>query len=254
MVVAGLSAQIPALVPDWALPAGVRALQTESGQGPEPYGGFNLGDHVGDDIAQVQANRQKLVAATGVQPVWMKQVHGTQVLELKDLPSAPPEADAAMTQQRRIACAIMTADCLPVLVADQQARVVGAAHAGWRGLAHGVIEQLLQAMTRVPGVSCRDLSVWLGPAIGPTAFEVGQDVVDAFHQRNAAHVASFCLHPTAAGKYLADLPALAANILLKHGVEDITQSGLCTYTQPDRFYSYRRNAVTGRMASLIWLE
>lgn len=254
MVVAGFSAQIPAFVPDWALPAGIKALQTECGQGPQPFGGFNLGDHVGDDIAQVQAHRQKLVAATGAEPVWLKQVHGTYVLELNDLPSASLEADAAMTQQRGIACTIMTADCLPVLVADQQARVVGAAHAGWRGLANGVIEQLLATMTRVPGVLPRHLSVWLGPAIGPTAFEVGQDVVDAFRQSDAAHAGCFRLHPTVPGKHLADLPALVANILRKHGVEDITPSGLCTFTQPDRFYSYRRNAVTGRMASLIWLE
>lgn len=245
---------LPAFVPDWGLPAGVKALQTECGQGPQPYGGFNLGDHVGDAIAHVAGNRQTLVEALGVSPVWMRQVHGTRVLTLTDPTVEPPEADAALTQQSDIACAIMTADCLPVLVADRQARVVGAAHAGWRGLANGVIEQLVNAMTAVPGVTSRDLSVWLGPAIGPNAFEVGQDVVDAFVRRGASLSACFRLHPVNAGKYLADLTALATQILRTLGVEDITASNLCTYTQSDRFYSYRRQAVTGRMASLIWLE
>lgn len=250
MTLAGL----PAFVPDWRLPAGVKALQTECGQGAQPYGGFNLGAHVGDDIAHVANNRQTLVDAIGVEPVWMTQVHGAHVLTLREPSTVAPEADAAMTQTPRIACTIMTADCLPVLVADRQARVVGAAHAGWRGLADGVIEQLIIAMTGVPGVNHEDLSVWLGPAIGPTAFEVGQDVVDAFVKQKAANAACFRLHPTAVGKYLADLPMLAAHILRACGVEDITSSGLCTHTLADRFYSYRRDAVTGRMASLIWLE
>ncbi len=254
MAFIGASAQIPAFVPDWDLPAGVKALQTECGQGAQPYGGFNLGDHVGDDIARVTANRQTLIDAVGVTPVWMRQVHGTRVLELNDVPSAMPDADAAMTACSGVACTIMTADCLPVLVADQQARVIGAAHAGWRGLAEGVVGQLIDVMTRVPGVRPSDLSVWLGPAIGSTAFEVGQDVVDAFVRRDKAHSASFCPHPTSAGKYLADLSALATQVLRTRGVENIARSELCTYTLTDRFYSFRRERVTGRMASLIWLE
>lgn len=251
---AGASALMPAFVPDWPLPVGVKALQTECGQGAHPYGGFNLGDHVGDDSARVTQNRQVLVDTIGAAPVWMRQVHGTRVLALNGVSSAMPEADAAMTTCPGMACAIMTADCLPVLVADRQARVVGAAHAGWRGLAEGVVEQLIDTMCRVPGVAPRDLSVWLGPAIGPTAFEVGQEVVDAFVRRDTAHAAAFRGHPGSAGKYLADMSALATHILRARGVEDITPSGLCTYMLTDRFYSYRRDGVTGRMASLIWLE
>jgi polyphenol oxidase len=254
MALPGLSASVPAFVPDWHLPAGVKALQTECGRGPPPYGGFNLGDHVGDDIAQVTKNRQTLVDNIGMAPVWMRQVHGTRVLEINGIASSVPEADAAMTSCPSMACTIMTADCLPVLVADQEARVVGAAHAGWRGLADGVVEQLIDALCRVPGVAPRDLSVWLGPAIGPMAFEVGQDVVDAFIRRDTAHAAAFRVHPGSAGKYLADIAVLATHILRARGVEDITPSGLCTFTLTDRFYSYRRDGVTGRMASLIWLE
>lgn len=251
---------LPAFVPDWDLPKGVRALQTERGPSAQPYGAFNLGDHVGDDPQAVAINRNRLAQVIGAVPVWMTQVHGTRVLDLTNVSASAPEADAAMTRVPGIACAIMTADCLPVLVADRQARVVGAAHAGWRGLADGVIDELIRSMTRVPGVAAGDLSVWLGPAIGPTAFEVGQDVVDAFMGGDAANniqanvARCFRLHPVSPGKYLADLPALAALRLRGLGVDHITQSGLCTVSAPERFYSYRRESVTGRMASLIWLE
>ena len=246
--------RMPAFVPDWDLPAGIRVLQTECGQGPQPYGGFNLGDHVGDDPARVMRRRQQLADAISAQPVWLQQVHGTRVVTLDTLTATttPPEADAAMSTVPGLACAIMTADCLPVLVADRQARVVGAAHAGWRGLASGVIEALVSAMTRVPGVTPADLTVWLGPAIGPAAFEVGQDVHDAFTHIDAANRACFTPHPASAGKYLADLPALARNRLFRLGIESVTGSQLCTVAMPERFYSYRRQPVTGRMASLIW--
>lgn len=245
---------LPVFVPDWDLPAGVCALQTECGVGAAPYGGFNLGDHVGDDAAHVLRNRQRLRQATGATPTWLSQVHGTQVHQLRQPETAPVEADAALTEQRGPACAVMTADCLPVLVADRQARVVGAAHAGWRGLADGVIQALLAALTTVPGVTYRDLTVWLGPAIGPGAFEVGSDVRAAFVAQNPAHAPLFRPQADCPGKYLADLPGLARAILQQAGVEDVTLSGLCTVTLSSRFYSYRRDGVTGRMASLIWLE
>ena len=245
---------LPAFVPDWPLPAGVKALQTECGQGPAPYGGFNLGDHVGDEMASVAAHRQRLVQATGVSPIWLRQVHGINVCRADGLSEEPPEADASLTRRHRIACAVLTADCLPVLIADRQARVVGAAHAGWRGLAAGVIQQLIAAMTQMPGVTLQDLTVWLGPAIGPTAFEVGPDVVAAFTAQDPALQKNFRQHPAVAGKYLADLPGLAANILQRCGVDNLTLSGLCTVSLTDRFYSYRREGVTGRMASLIWLD
>ena len=245
---------LPAFVPDWDLPVGVCALQTECGVGVAPYGGFNLGDHVGDDAAHVLRNRQRLRQAIGATPIWLSQVHGSQVRQLRQPLAAPVEADAALTDLRGLACTIMTADCLPVLVADRQARVVGAAHAGWRGLAGGVIQALLAALTAVPGVRLRDLTVWLGPSIGPTVFEVGSDVRAAFVAQNPAHAASFKPLVDYPGKYLADLPGLAQAILQQAGVEDVTLSGLCTVSLSSRFYSYRREGVTGRMASLIWLE
>ncbi|MBU3656548.1 MAG: peptidoglycan editing factor PgeF [Rhodocyclaceae bacterium] len=246
-------ARLPGFVPEWSLPDGVRALQTECGVGNEPYGGFNLGDHVGDDLVMVNANRQQLALHIGAVPVWLRQVHGVRVVELDQaIGHRIPGADAAMTQHRGVACAIMTADCLPVLVADRQARVVGAAHAGWRGLAAGVIGSLVNALTRIPGVAPGDLSVWLGPAIGPEAFEVGRDVLDAFTALDTANQACFTRHPETRDKYLADLPALARNCLHRQGVEDVTSSGLCTVSLAERFYSFRRQPVTGRMASLIW--
>ena len=252
-------AGLPAFVPDWNLPVGVRALQTECGVGAAPdggfnYGGFNLGDHVGDDAQQVNRHRECLARATGAAPFWLRQVHGTEVCELTPAKVAPVEADAVMTEQRALACTIMTADCLPVLVADRQARVVGAAHAGWRGLAQGVIQALLAALTAVPGVNCRDLTVWLGPAIGPTAFEVGDEVRAAFVALNPTHERWFNPLGDRPGKYLANLPELARDILHQVGVEDVTLSGLCTVSLQTRFYSYRRDGVTGRMASLIWLD
>ena len=248
-------AELPVFVPDWDLPAGVRALQTECGRGPSPFGGFNLGDHVGDDPARVSTNRRRLSQSMGAIPIWLRQVHGTRVCHIEDAaPEIAQEADAAMTIARGRACAIMTADCLPVLIADREARVVGAAHAGWRGLAAGVIQRLLADMTQVPGVRACDLIVWLGPAIGPTAFEVGQDVIDAFVAQSVANRRHFKVHPESREKFLVDLPGLALDILVKAGVKSVTDSGLCTMSLPERFYSYRRDGITGRMASLIWLD
>ena len=248
-------AELPAFVPDWDIPAGVRALQTECGQGPSPFGGFNLGDHVGDDPARVSANRRRLSRFTGANPVWLSQVHGTKVFHIaRDGAEIAPEADAAMTTAPGQACTIMTADCLPVLIADREARVVGAAHAGWRGLAAGVIERLVAHMTQVPGVRASDLTVWLGPAIGPTAFEVGPEVVDVFVAQDVENKRHFKAHPAIRGKFLADLPELAGDILRKAGIESVTGSHLCTVSHSERFYSYRRDRVTGRMASLIWLD
>lgn len=246
--------ELPVFTPDWQLPPGVRALQTMRGDSAAPFGGFNLGDHVGDDVQSVTNNRNALTINTGFFPIWLRQVHGISVFPINSIPDMAPEADAAMTQMRHLACAILTADCLPVLVADCQARVVGAAHAGWRGLAGGVIEQLVSSLTRIPGVTPDDLTVWIGPAIGPEAFEVGREVVDAFVGRNTANESCFKTHPESAGKFLADLPALALNALRSQGVDKVTLSGLCSFSLEGRFYSYRRNNVTGRMASLIWLE
>lgn len=241
-------------VPDWAMPPGVRAIQTERGVGQAPFGGFNLGDHVGDEEHRVRSNRQALSLGLGVRPVWLNQVHGTTVCTLTSELDGSPEADGSISQLPGVACAIMTADCMPVLVADRHARVVGAAHAGWRGLAAGVLQSLIRTMTAIPGVRPQDLTVWLGPAIGPMAFEIGFEVRDAFVAQSVAHKGSFLRHPKYQDKLLADLPALATRILQDSGVKDITASGLCTFNLADRFYSYRREGITGRMASLIWLN
>lgn len=248
------AADLPVFVPDWQLPTGVQVLQTERGVGVPPFGGFNLGNHVGDDAGQVASHRQRLAEYIGATPLWLQQVHGNQVFVANAWPNDVPTADAVVTQQPGIACAILTADCLPVLIADRKARVVGAAHAGWRGLAGGVVEQLVAAMTAVPGVLARDLSVWLGPTIGPTAFEVGPEVVEAFVARDPLLRPCFEAHPQHAGKYLADIAALAVQILQALGIDDVTNSGFCTVSLTERFYSYRRDNVTGRMASLIWLS
>lgn len=244
---------VPGFAPAWPLPDRVRAWQTTRGIGAPPYGGFNLGAHVGDDPGAVQANRAHLTPAILPKPpVWLSQVHGIRVLTLtgNESPLTAPEADAVMTTVPGQVCAIMTADCLPVLIADREGRVVGAAHAGWRGLAAGVLEALVEGMSALGQVQARDLLVWLGPAIGPTAFEVGDDVRRTFLAQSPAHASGF--QAQAAGKWLADLSALARQKLAALGVTAVTDSGVCTYTSAD-FYSYRREKVTGRMASMIWI-
>lgn len=244
---------VPGFEPDWRLPPGVQAWQTCRGSGPLPYGGFNLGHHVGDEPALVAANRARLLAQIPSHPTWLNQVHGTTVLELTQAGSdATPEADAVWTGVPNVVCAIMTADCLPVLLADRLGRVVGAAHAGWRGLAGGVLEALIRQMTEKGAGRAADLSAWLGPAIGPSAFEVGPDVVEAFMTLSSDNQRFFSA--VAPGKWHTDLPGLAAQKLRALGVTDVTQFDGCTYTQSKLFYSYRRDQVTGRMASMIWMN
>lgn len=244
---------VPGFVPDWPVPSGVEAWQTCRGTGPMPYGGFNLGQHVGDDPTTVAVNRNRLLQVVPAQPVWLNQVHGTRVLELPiSDDDASIEADAVMTTVPGVVCAVMTADCLPVLFADKAGRVVGAAHAGWRGLAAGVLEVLAHKMTQSVEGQPQDLLAWLGPAIGPASFEVGDDVRDAFVRLDVAHTNYF--KPVTPGKWLADLPAIAAEKLRAMGVSGITPSRCCTYTQPERFYSFRRDQVTGRMATMIWIR
>lgn len=247
--------EIPAFIPDWSLPAGVSALQTLRGLGQPPYGGFNLGDHVGDDLASVDANRKALAREIAATPVWLNQVHGVAVHEATEHNLGQPVvADAVFTTTPGLACTIMTADCLPVLIADRVGGIVGAAHAGWRGLVSGVLPVLVNQMLQAVALEPEDLSVWLGPAIGPEAFEVGAEVLNAFVALDVRHQAFFKQHPESPEKYLADLPRLAAVSLRRLGITDITLSGLCTVTQPAHWYSYRREGVTGRMASLIWIN
>ena len=244
---------LPGFVPDWPVPSGVEAWQTCRGKGPLPYGGFNLGQHVGDDPAAVAVNRNQLLEIIPAQPLWLNQVHGTRVLELPmNEAGTSIDADAVMTTMPGVVCAVMTADCLPVLLADKAGRVVGAAHAGWRGLAAGVLEALVHKMTASVNALPQDLVAWLGPAIGPEAFEVGDDVREAIIGLNPLNQAYF--KPGATGKWLADLSAIAAAKLQGMGVSSITPSGCCTYTQAERFYSFRRDQVTGRMATMIWIK
>lgn len=234
--------------PDWPAPANVQALQTTrlGGVSLAPYDSLNLGLHVGDDPVRVNRNRQSLSALLPSEPVWLEQVHGTVVANA-DAAACRVVADASVAQQRGSVCVVMTADCLPVLLCDEAGTVVGAAHAGWRGLCDGVIEATVQAM----GVAPHTLLAWLGPAISQRHFEVGAEVREAFiaHHRQAAEA----FIAQGEGKYLADLYLLAHQRLGALGVTRIHGGTHCTYGERERFYSYRRDGVTGRMGTFIWM-
>lgn len=243
------------LVPDWPAPAAVKSLVTTrvGGRSLAPFDSFNLGTHVGDQPEHVAANRQWLREGAELpsDPVWLTQVHSTVCLDISSvIANTPPEADAAATREPGTVCAIMTADCLPVLLCDEAGSVVGAAHAGWRGLLSGVIEATAESMAQ-PG---QRLLAWLGPAIGPDAFEVGAEVRDAFVAEDAASESAFVARPGVAGKWLCDIYALARLRLERIGVNRIYGGNRCTYREAETFFSYRRDKQTGRMASLIWIE
>lgn len=256
-----------AIASDWpGLPANVRALTSLRGGGVSrpPYddgiggGGLNLGLHVGDRAEDVLQNRSLLQSLLPAGPCWLTQVHGVQVIDAaahKDFPdksssASQPEADAAISSKAGCVCVIQTADCLPVLLSDSRGHVVGAAHAGWRGLSAGVIENTIAAMRRR---GAQDIMAWLGPAIGPEQFEVGEDVRNAFIAKNPGMSSAFKPRPQQHGKYLADIYALARMVMAENGIAHIAGGGFCTVTETGRFYSYRRDGVTGRMASLIWI-
>jgi hypothetical protein len=209
--------------PDWPAPPNVRAVMTTRNTDPGGLSGL-----------------------LPAEPAWLRQVHGTRVVRLEQ-GGSNPEADAAVTGAKNRVCAIRAADCMPVLLVDEGATVVGAAHAGWRGLASGVIENTVAAMA-VPG---REVIAWLGPAIGPKVYEVGEEVRSAFLVRDAASEAAFS--PTRPGHWLLDLYAVARQRLRACGVERIAGGGYCTYSEPQRFFSYRRDRTTGRMAAFVWL-
>ena len=235
-------------VPEWPAPARVRALQTlrSGGVSPAPYDGLNLGDHVGDLPENVAANRSRLSSVLPAEPRWLQQVHGATVVDGDGLVQ-PEAADGVYARLPGVVCGVMTADCLPVLFCDAAGSVVAAAHAGWRGLAAGVLENTVKAM----GVPAANLMAWLGPAIGPGAFEVGDEVRAAFV--TADRSASGAFVPGRPGKWLADIYALARLRLNACGVGQVFGGGFCTVSDRERFFSYRRDGVTGRMASLIWL-
>ncbi|MDR3221780.1 MAG: peptidoglycan editing factor PgeF [Candidatus Accumulibacter sp.] len=238
------------IVPDWPAPVRVGSLVTtrRGGSSCGAFASLNLGDHVGDDPAAVAANRELVYQRIGARPVWLNQVHGTRVIDTAArAASFPPEADAAFARQAGVACAVMTADCLPVLLCDTGGRIVAAAHAGWRGLLAGVLEATVAAM-ETPGL---ELIAWLGPAIGPRAFEVGGEVREALVNADPNAAAAF--QALGGGKWLADIYLLARQRLAGQGVTRVFGGGFCTVSETARFFSYRRDGRTGRMASLIWL-
>jgi YfiH family protein len=239
------------IVPDWPAPVTVRAVSTtrQGGVSPLPYASLNLAEHVGDDPACVAENRRRLAAMLNLaaKPAWLEQVHGTTVVAAETV-LAPVAADAAFTRKPGLPCVVMTADCLPVLLCDRAGTVVAAAHAGWRGLASGVIAATVARLATPP----MELLVWLGPAIGPDAFEVGEEVRAAFLALDAGN--ADCFRPSPAGRWLADLYELARRQLRGLGVSAIYGGEFCTFGEPERFFSYRREHRTGRIATLIWLE
>jgi len=245
-----MTAALERLEPDWPAPAGVRAATTtrHGGVSLGRYAALNLGDHVGDDPGAVARNRALLRAELRLpaEPCWLDQVHGACAVEAR--PGERVSADAAATWRAGVVCAVLTADCLPVLLCDDRGSGVAAAHAGWRGLAGGVLEA---AVSRLDAAPDRILA-WLGPAIGPDAFEVGDEVRAAFLERDPALTAAF--RPSPRGRWLADLHAIARRRLASVGVERVFGGRLCTHGDGARFFSHRRDGNCGRQASLIWLE
>jgi YfiH family protein len=241
------------IVPDWPAPPGVRALITTRAGGVSrgAYAGLNLGKRAGDAVADVERNRARLRQALPAAPLWLRQVHGTSVVEADDLDGSP-EADAAVARRPGTVCAVLTADCLPLLMCDEDGSVVAAVHAGWRGLCSGVIEHSLRVVDR----PAAELLAYLGPAIGPAAYEVGAEVRAAFiaADRGRDPEAEAAFKPGKPGKFHADLYALARRRLARSGVLRVYGGAYCTYTERERFFSYRRDGATGRMASLIWME
>lgn len=241
--------------PEWPAPANVKAVITTrlGGVSEGPYGQANLALHVGDNAAHVNANRHQLKNQLNVGHIqWLEQIHSTDVVAASE-DGLTRTADACTTQQNNLACAILTADCLPILLCDQQGRQVAAVHAGWRGLAKGIVAQSVAQFDQSPG----HLLAYLGPAIGPNHFEVGIDVLEAFFALAATETAADAIAQafTPASrplKFYANLTQLARLALRQSGVDKIYGGNLCTYTDSEHYYSYRRDGVTGRMASVIW--
>lgn len=241
------------LVPEWPVAPHVHAFVTTRSGGVSrgAYATMNVTRHTGDDPAAVAENQRRLAAWLPSPPAWLRQVHGSEVAVLGATRGATaPIADAAVTRERDVVCAVQIADCMPVLFADRRGTVAGVAHAGWRGLAAGVLEATVAALNAL-GAPTRELCAWLGPAIGPAAFEVGAEVRAAFVARDPA-LAS-CFVATREGKWLADLYAAARIRLAAAGVAGVGGGGFCTKSDADRFFSYRRERESGRMAALVWL-
>lgn len=236
------------IIPDWPAPAGVKALQTTrtGGVSDGKYASLNLGDHVKDNPLHVAHNRQLLSPVLPSEPIWLQQVHGIRVIDA-GTSSCLETADASFTTLKEVVCVTMTADCLPVLLCDEAGTAVAAIHAGWRSLCDGVIEATVKTMP----VEAGQLMAWLGPAVGPDAFEVGGEVREQFIAQDAQAETAFRPHGE---KWLGDLYAIARQRLQALGIEHIYGGGRCTYSEEDTFFSFRRDGDTGRMATLIWLE
>ena len=243
------------IFPDWPAPPRVKAFFTSraGGVSGDPYDSLNLGAHVGDSQLAVAENRARLGALLPAVPLWLNQTHGVNVLRLGATGAsglAPAEADASVTDAKNSVCAVLVADCLPVLFCADDGSRVGAAHAGWRGLLSGVLERTVDAL----GCAPTEVIAWLGPAIGANAFEVGSDVFDAFTSASGGDAAAFRPIAERPGKFFADIYALARWRLQRTGVTKIFGGQFCTVSDRTRFFSYRRDGQTGRMAALIWLE
>ena len=246
--------------PSWAVSQRIQAFCTtrQGGLSQPPFNTLNLGLNAGDDSTDVLQNRSILRSTLPAEPLWLKQIHGITVstpVSRSALGEGPFEADASVTNIPNEVLAILTADCMPVLFTSKSGDVIGAAHAGWRGLSGGVLENTIDEMIALsPGLTTSDISAWMGPAIGPSAFEVGEDVLQAFAQQGQ-DILSKAFTPIigAPGKYWADLYLLARDRLRALGIKQIDGGQFCTVNDPERFFSYRRDKVTGRFASLIWI-
>lgn len=237
------------IIPDWPAPPGVKAFITTRAGGVSlgSYASFNIGIRSGDAERAVIANRERLRASLPAAPKWLRQVHGTVVVDADALADIP-EADASVARRPGTVCVIQVADCVPVLFSDRNGQTIAAAHAGWRGLSGGVLENTVERMAVPPS----SVMAYLGPGIGPRAFEVGADVRDAFLAHDAA--ASVAFTPHAPGKWMADLYRLARQRLAALGIESVHGGGFCTHSDPKRFFSYRREKASGRMAAVIWMQ
>ncbi|OUR65475.1 multi-copper polyphenol oxidoreductase [Methylophaga sp. 42_25_T18] len=238
------------IIPNWPAPNNIKAISTtrHGGYSSPPFGKLNLGSHVGDDQLIVSQNRQQLIQLANLpeSPLWLQQVHGSHMINSADW-QADIEADAMFSQHANHICTVMTADCLPLLLCNQQGDTVAAVHVGWRGLAAGIIDKALKAFS----CEASDIMAWLGPAIGPAQFEVGKEVYDMFVGKSPNAADAFIA--TKSQHYLADIYSLARQYLQKQGVQNIFGGEFCTVSDEERFFSYRRDGITGRMASMIWI-
>ncbi|GLR02489.1 laccase domain protein [Vibrio hyugaensis] len=238
------------VIPNWPAPKNVKAFSSTrvGGFSSAPYQGLNLGAHVGDELSLVEKNREWLAQQANMPtaPIWLNQTHSTVVTQVSAPTLQVLDADGIYTSSSNVICSAMTADCLPVLLTNMQGTQVAAVHAGWRGLANGIIENALELFSG-------EVMAWLGPAIGPKAFEVGEDVLQAFMDFDSQAHQAFTPRDVE-GKWLADMSKLATQRLNKLGVTQVFDSGLCTFQDKDDFYSYRRDGVTGRQATFIWIE